>query len=169
MSNAELVAAIAHILDPWAFETKSYNATIARDDATDKATQIVEALAALDSRAGDAGEVRDWRQSTMTCQTRNEAAQELSALANLIERPPLDDVQMSQDIARRMAGAIRIILADMNERDLNIKKAESGIADALLWLNVDYASGTGYVTRIWEARKALGKVSAALSHGEGPK
>lgn len=56
MSNAELVATIAHILDPWAFETKSYNATIARDDATDKATQIVEALAALDSRAGDAGE-----------------------------------------------------------------------------------------------------------------
>lgn len=56
MSNADLVSTIAHILDPWAFETKSYNATIARDDATDKATQIVEALAALDNRAGDAGE-----------------------------------------------------------------------------------------------------------------
>ncbi|WP_433910406.1 hypothetical protein [Sphingomonas yabuuchiae] len=56
MSNADLVSTIAHILDPWAFNTKSYNATIARDDATDKATQIAEALAALDSRAGDAGE-----------------------------------------------------------------------------------------------------------------
>lgn len=52
MSNAELIATIAHILEPWAFETKSYNATIARDDATAKATQIVEALAALSHGEG---------------------------------------------------------------------------------------------------------------------
>jgi hypothetical protein len=37
--------------------------------------------------------------------------------------------------------------------------AEAAIAEALRWLNVDNASGTGYVNRIWEARKALAKVS----------
>ena len=116
-----------------------------------------------------AEQVREWRQSTITSQSLDEAVQNLNALANLIGRPPLDDVQLSEEVAVQMAGAIRIVLAHMNERALIIDKAKSGIADALLWLNVDYASGTGYVTRIWEARKALGKVSASLSHGERRK
>ena len=40
----ELIAEIAQILEPWAWETKSYNATVARDDATAKAEQIVAIL-----------------------------------------------------------------------------------------------------------------------------
>lgn len=39
------------------------------------------------------------------------AAGELRALAALIERPPLDDVQLTQDVALRVAAAIRIVLA----------------------------------------------------------
>lgn len=46
MSRADLVSTIAQILEPWAFETKSWNATVARDDATAKAEQIVDALTA---------------------------------------------------------------------------------------------------------------------------
>lgn len=40
----ELIAEIAQILEPWAWETTSYNATVARDDATAKAEQIVAIL-----------------------------------------------------------------------------------------------------------------------------
>ncbi|KQM65815.1 hypothetical protein ASE75_06185 [Sphingomonas sp. Leaf17] len=39
------------------------------------------------------------------------AADELRAIAALIERPPLDDVHLVQSVAVRMAGAIRTILA----------------------------------------------------------
>jgi len=55
MSRAELVSKIAQILEPWAWETKSWNATCARDDATAKAEQIADALAeaASQPREGD--------------------------------------------------------------------------------------------------------------------
>jgi hypothetical protein len=45
MSRSEIISIIAHILEPWAFETTSWNATVARDDAMAKAEQIADALA----------------------------------------------------------------------------------------------------------------------------
>ena len=56
MSRADLVSTIAQILEPWAFETKSWNATVARDDATAKAEQIAELVAARPAPAEDAVE-----------------------------------------------------------------------------------------------------------------
>lgn len=59
--SRELVAEIAQILEPWAWETKSWNATQARDDATAKAEQIVEFLVASSASLSGGAEEVDWR------------------------------------------------------------------------------------------------------------
>ncbi|WP_294189017.1 hypothetical protein [uncultured Sphingomonas sp.] len=42
MSRSDLIREVAQHLEPWAWETKSFNATMARDDAMFKAEQIVD-------------------------------------------------------------------------------------------------------------------------------
>lgn len=44
-----------------------------------------------------------------------------------------------------------------------VKRLRATITEALRWLYVEYGSGTGYVTRIWEARKALEKAIPTTS------
>lgn len=61
-----------------------------------------------------AEQVRNWRCSTVNSQTLDEAVQNLKALANLMERPPLDDVQLTKEVAAQMAGAIRVVLASLS-------------------------------------------------------
>lgn len=61
MSNADLISEIAQILEPWAWETKSWNATCARDDAIAKAEQIAEIVARHRLLGHEAGR-RDMRE-----------------------------------------------------------------------------------------------------------
>lgn len=42
MNRSDLIHQVAQHLEPWAWETKSFNATMARDDAIFKAEQIVD-------------------------------------------------------------------------------------------------------------------------------
>lgn len=42
MNRSDLIHQVAQHLEPWAWETKSFNATVARDDAMSKAEQIVD-------------------------------------------------------------------------------------------------------------------------------
>lgn len=55
-TRQEMEAQIAQFLEPWAWETTSYNATVARDDALAKAAQIVEVFPALASQAAQSAE-----------------------------------------------------------------------------------------------------------------
>lgn len=151
MSNAELVDTIAHILEPWAFETKSYNATIARDDATAKATQIVEALAALDSRAGDAGEgfgtvLERW--DSVIPLSHDERAKLIAELTAATPAPAADAVPAGE--GETFGGVpIAAIKAQM--------QAVEDEAARTLWIGAPLLKGlTGYIR-------------AALSHGEGRK
>jgi len=43
----------------------------------------------------------------------------------------------------------------LEAKDRRIADLEVARDEALRWLNVDYASGSGYVNRIWNARAAL--------------
>ena len=77
------------------------------------------------------------------------AAGELLALAALIERPPLDDVELTQDLALRAAAAIRVVINALDDRG---RSAGAGHSDThgeamemFAHLNCPACGGSGHI------------------------
>lgn len=73
------------------------------------------------------------------------AREVLHALANLIERPPLDDVVLKQDVALRAARAIRVILG---ERSGEVDAAGEG-SSSEGWRQINSAPKDGSRVLLW--------------------
>jgi hypothetical protein len=64
---------------------------------------------------------------------------------------------------KAMRDSSRDAYAGWNAERRKLWAAEAAIVEALRWLDMDGNTGSGYVNRIWGAKAALEKVSAAES------
>lgn len=140
-----LVSEIAQILEPWAWETKSWNATMARDEATAKAEQIVALFATTPPTTNDAKS--STYQSAADCPLGSaHGSASTFGDADGIDCCdfcgfPADDQPTTNDAipageadeAHRLACVLRIAQASSNEHGEDMIRA-AGMLDRLIYL-----------------------------------
>ena len=72
-----------------------------------------------------------------------EAVERLLALANLIERPPLDDVLLDQSVAVNAAADIRAVSATLSAREAELAAVREATRDCLAVIDMQERRDAG--------------------------